>query len=81
MVGQGGGVVHGMVGSVDEGGGAIGRGGVDHGVLDERFVWALDSLVLHVGMVLLVLVHKVVHNLGPAVGQLDAVLACRERGI
>merc|ERR1719369_1232714 len=33
-----------------------------------------DSLVFHVGMVLLVLVHDVIDNLGPAVGQIHSVL-------
>merc|ERR1712126_563224 len=33
-----------------------------------------DSLVFHVGMVLLVLVHNVIDNLGPAVGQIHSVL-------
>merc|ERR1719481_2029111 len=38
--------------------------------------WVLtdDSLVFHVGMVLLVLVHDVIDNLGPAVGQIHSVL-------
>ena len=35
------------------------------------------ALVLDVGVVLLVLVHVVVHDLGAAVGQQDLVLACR----
>ena len=34
------------------------------------------SLVLDVGVVLLVLVHEVIHDLGPAVGQFHFVLAC-----
>merc|ERR1711955_167108 len=33
-----------------------------------------DSLVFHVGMVLLVLVHNVIDNLGPAAGQIHSVL-------
>ena len=37
------------------------------------------SLVLHVGVVLLVLVHVVVDNLGAAVRQEDLVLACSQR--
>merc|ERR1719369_882137 len=45
------------------------RGSVVHcGVLTD------DSLVFHVGMVLLVLVHDVIDNLGPAVGQIHSVL-------
>merc|ERR1712133_193863 len=38
--------------------------------------WVLtdDSLVFHVGMVLLILVHDVIDNLDPAVGQIHSVL-------
>ena len=38
------------------------------------------SLVLDVGVVLLVLVHVVVHDLGAAVGQKDLVLSCNGEG-
>lgn len=43
-------------------------------VLDEALVGAGDTLVLDVSVVLLVLVNEVVHDLGPAVRQLNSVL-------
>ena len=51
-----------------------GRGVVSLFVLDEALVGAGDTLVLDVSVVLLVLVNEVVHDLGPAVGQLNSVL-------
>merc|ERR1719350_956767 len=59
-------------GGVDKWGSSVDKGS---GVVDERCVRAGNSLVLHVSMVLLVFVDKVVNNLGPAVGQVDHVLA------
>ena len=59
----------------------IGRGrswGIGRGrgmVLDQGLVRAGNSLILDISMVLLVLIHKVVHNLDPAVWQLHSVLA------
>ena len=44
-------------------------------VFDQRLVRAGNSLILDISMVLLVLIHKVVHNLDPAVWQLHSVLA------
>jgi len=44
-------------------------------VLDQGLVRAGNSLILDISMVLLVLIHKVVHNLDPAVWQLHSVLA------
>merc|ERR1719188_1795023 len=43
-------------------------------VLDEGLVWAWSSLILDISMILLVLIHKVVHNLNSAVWQLYSVL-------
>merc|ERR1712168_389045 len=43
-------------------------------MLDERLVGADLPLVLHISVVLLVLVNKVVHDLGTAVRQLNTVL-------
>ena len=43
-------------------------------MLEKALVRAGHSLVLDVSVVLLVLVHEVVHDLGPAVGQLNSVL-------
>merc|ERR1712001_744372 len=78
-------MVDGMVGNrggVDKGGsvmdGVVGnRGGVDErgSVVDEGLVGAGNTLVLHVSVVLLVLVHKVVDNLSPAVRQVNHILA------
>merc|ERR1719239_472009 len=52
------------------------RGGVDEGsgVVDEGLVGAGNTLILHVCVVLLVLIHKVVNNLSPAVRQVDHIL-------
>ena len=47
-------------------------------VLDQRLVRAGSTLILDISMVLLVLIHKVVHNLDPAVRQLHSVLTCSE---
>ena len=44
-------------------------------VLDETLVRAGHPLVLDIGVVLLVLVHEVVHDLNPAVRELHTVLA------
>merc|ERR1712117_973349 len=44
-------------------------------VFEEGLVWAWSALILDISMVLLVLIHKVVHNLNPAVWQLHSVLA------
>lgn len=43
-------------------------------VLDKRLVRTGDSLILDISMVLLVLIHKVVNNLGSAVRELHSVL-------
>ena len=43
-------------------------------MLDQRLVRAGDSLILDISMILLVLIHKVVHNLNSAVWQLNSVL-------
>merc|ERR1719341_2786829 len=68
-------------GSVDKRSGVVDsvvgdRGGVDEGssVVDEGLVGAGDALILDIGVVLLVLIHKVVHNLSPAVRQVDHIL-------
>merc|ERR1712158_193169 len=74
VVGDGGGVdkrssvVDGVVGN---------WGGVDErsSVVDEGLVGAGNTLVLHVSVVLLILVHKVVDNLSPAVRQMHHILA------
>merc|ERR1719237_1421405 len=71
-VDEGGGVVDSVVGSVGHRG--IGGRGVDDGMLDEGLVGAGHTLVLHVRVVLLVLVHEVVHDLRAAVRQVDHVL-------
>merc|ERR1719464_2417454 len=71
-VDEGGSVVDSVVGSVGHRG--VGGRGVDDGVLDEGLVGAGHALVLHVGVVLLVLVHEVVHDLRAAVRQVDHVL-------
>merc|ERR1719278_2476237 len=44
-------------------------------MVDEGLVGAGNTLVLHVSVVLLVLVHKVVDNLSPAVRQVNHILA------
>merc|ERR1712126_178757 len=49
-------------------------GGYYRGTVVGSGVLTDDSLVFHVGMVLLVLVHNVIDNLGPAVGQIHSVL-------
>merc|ERR1719234_91058 len=53
------------------------RGGVDEGggVVDDGLVGAGDALVFNIGVVLLVLIHKVVNNLSPAVRKVDHILA------
>jgi len=68
--------------SVDERGGVVNgvmgdRGGVDEGgsVVDDGLVGAGDALVFNIGVVLLVLIHKVVNNLSPAVRKVDHILA------
>ena len=78
-----GGVVDVVVDSMVDGGGSRsvsrGRGVVGscrYLLMDERLVGARNTLVLDVGVVLLVLVHEVIHDLGPAVGQFHLVLAC-----
>ena len=43
-------------------------------VLDEGLVWAWGTLILDISMILLILIHKVVHNLNSAVWQLNSVL-------
>ena len=43
-------------------------------VLDKRLVRTGDSLILDISMILLVLIHKVVNNLGSAVRELHSVL-------
>ena len=43
-------------------------------VLDQRLVWAWNSLILNISMVLLVFINKVVYNLDSAVWQLNSVL-------
>ena len=43
-------------------------------VLDKGFVRAWDSLILDISMVLLVLIHIVVNNLGSAIRELHSVL-------
>ena len=43
-------------------------------VLDQRLVRTGDSLILDISMVLLVLIHIVVHNLGSAIRELHSVL-------
>ena len=43
-------------------------------VLDQRLVRTGDSLILDISMVLLVLIHKVVNNLGSAIRELHSVL-------
>ena len=78
-----GGVVDVVVDSMVDGGGSRsvsrGRGVVGscrYLLVDERLVGTGNALVLDVGVVLLVLVHEVIHDLGPAVGQFHLVLAC-----
>ena len=44
-------------------------------VLDQRLVRTGDSLILDISMVLLVLIHIVVNNLGSAIRELHSVLA------
>merc|ERR1719278_902800 len=44
-------------------------------MVDEGLVGAGNSLVLHVSVVLLVLVHEVVNDLSPAVRQVNHILA------
>jgi len=72
-VDQGSSVVDAMVGKrssvVDA---MVGKGS---SVVDDGLVGAGNSLVLHVSVVLLVLIHKVVNNLSPAVRQVDHILA------
>merc|ERR1740123_2071135 len=68
--------------SVDEGGsvvdGVVGdRGGVHEGsgVVDDGLVRTGDALVFDISVVLLVLIHKVVNDLSPAVRKVDHILA------
>lgn len=50
-------------------------------VFEKRLVWAWNSLILDISMVLLVLINKVVHNLHSAVWQLYPVLTYKNMSI